>query len=409
MLDHDEGDLPFQPANITFTDVSYSVKSSISNDTIELLKGVDGYFVAGKMTALMGSSGAGKTTLMDVLALRKTSGELKGEIRLNGHLQNSNSFRRCTGYVEQFDFQSAQLTVKETIMFSSKMRLDRNDPVVTEAAILKFVDKTMKMLELHSIQDLVVGCGVGNGLSFEQKKRLGIAVEVAANPSILFLDEPTSGLDSSAAAIVMKGLKRIADSGRAVCATIHQPSVAIFNSFDNLLLLKRGGEVVFFGELGHESKKLIDYFEHFETTRKIRSNENPETWMLNTIGSGTKTSEASKMDYALAYDGSRLHRECLEKISEFCALKSDSNEIHFSTKYANDFWYQAKKVYSRLSKVYWRSPSYNRTRLIVGAVISLLFGSVYASQRVITSEIQLNSICNSIYISVLFLGKFPFL
>jgi ABC-type multidrug transport system ATPase subunit len=76
----------------------------------------------------------------------------------------------------------------------------------------------------------------------------------------------------------MRGLKRISDSGRTVCATIHQPSVAIFNSFDNLLLLKRGGEVVYFGELGEESSNLIEYFERFETTPKIRANENPATW-----------------------------------------------------------------------------------------------------------------------------------
>ncbi len=97
----DDVDLPFQVANLTFTGISYSVRSSDGTETIELLKGVDGYFAAGTMTALMGSSGAGKTTLMDVLALRKAGGEIGGEVRLNGHLQEANSFRRCTGYVEQ--------------------------------------------------------------------------------------------------------------------------------------------------------------------------------------------------------------------------------------------------------------------------------------------------------------------
>eukprot|EP00590_Aulacoseira_subarctica_P010535 CAMPEP_0172438396 /NCGR_PEP_ID=MMETSP1064-20121228/72776_1 /TAXON_ID=202472 /ORGANISM="Aulacoseira subarctica , Strain CCAP 1002/5" /LENGTH=153 /DNA_ID=CAMNT_0013186949 /DNA_START=620 /DNA_END=1082 /DNA_ORIENTATION=- len=149
------------------------------------------------MTALMGSSGAGKTTLMDVLALRKTSGEVKGEIRLNGHIQNPMSFRRCMAYAEQFDMQSPQLTVKETILFSAKMRLIRTN----ESTILDFVEKTMKLLELRSVQDCLVGSDNGIGLSFEQKKRLGIAVEVASNPSILFLDEPTSGLDASAAEV----------------------------------------------------------------------------------------------------------------------------------------------------------------------------------------------------------------
>ena len=131
---------------------------------------------------------AGKTTLMDVLALRKSSGEITGEVRLNGHLQESKSFRRCTGYVEQFDTQTPQLTIRETVAFSAKMRLDENDPAVTAESIESFVDQTLRMLELSAIQHYLVGSDLAGGLSFEQKKRLSIAVELAANPSIIFLD-----------------------------------------------------------------------------------------------------------------------------------------------------------------------------------------------------------------------------
>ena len=190
---------------------------------------------------------------MDVLSLRKTSGKVTGDIRINGHPQNSNSFRRVTGYVEQFDVQSPQLTIRETVEFSAKMRLDESIPM---KAKLKFVDLILAMLELDSIAGFLVGDDTG-GLSFEQKKRLSIAVELASNPSIIFLDEPTSGLDARAASVVMRSLRRIADRGVAVVATIHQPSVAIFNSFDSLLLLKSGGETVFFGELGEECCNLI--------------------------------------------------------------------------------------------------------------------------------------------------------
>ena len=131
---------------------------------------------------------AGKTTLMDVLALRKSSGEIAGEVRLNGHLQESKSFRRCTGYVEQFDTQTPQLSIRETVAFSAKMRLDENDPAVTTESIDSFVDQTLRMLELTAIQHYLVGSDLTGGLSFEQKKRLSIAVELAANPSIIFLD-----------------------------------------------------------------------------------------------------------------------------------------------------------------------------------------------------------------------------
>lgn len=131
---------------------------------------------------------------MDVLALRKSSGEIEGDIRLNGHPQEELGFRRCTGYVEQFDVQSAQLTIRETCEFSAKLRLESSAPEVTPESITKFVDQTLYMLELHEIQDLQVGDDDSGGLSFEQRKRLSIAVELVANPSIIFLDEPTSGL-----------------------------------------------------------------------------------------------------------------------------------------------------------------------------------------------------------------------
>lgn len=112
---------------------------------------------------------------MDVLALRKTSGDVSGEVCLNGHPQEEISFRRCTGYVEQFDVQSAQLTIRETIEFSAKLRLDESDPAVTTENIDKFVNQTLAMLELTNLQNLQVGTDAEGGLSFEQKKRLSIA------------------------------------------------------------------------------------------------------------------------------------------------------------------------------------------------------------------------------------------
>lgn len=176
-------------ATITFKDVSYVVTASTSKDKLHLLKGISGYFEKGKMTALMGSSGAGKTTLMDVLSLRKASGDVSGEIRINGFPQEADSFRRMSGYVEQFDTQSPQLTVRETVEFSAKMRLSDEIPMGTKQ---KFVDHVLEMLELDGISGFLVGSDSAGGLSFEQKKRLSIAVELASNPSVIFLDEPTS-------------------------------------------------------------------------------------------------------------------------------------------------------------------------------------------------------------------------
>lgn len=126
-----------------------------------------------------------QTTLMDVIALRKTSGTITGEVKLNGHLQEADSFRRCSGYVYQFDSQTPQLTVRETVLFSARLRLDSGVPDSTKE---KFVDQVLQMMELTSLADTLVGDDESGGLSFEQGKRLSIAVELAASPSILFLD-----------------------------------------------------------------------------------------------------------------------------------------------------------------------------------------------------------------------------
>jgi ABC-type multidrug transport system ATPase subunit/ABC-type multidrug transport system permease subunit len=342
---------------------------------------------------------------MDVLSLRKTTGQVSGDVRLNGHPQEEGIFRRCTGYVEQFDVQTAALTIRETCEFSAKLRLDSTDPAVTKESMSKFIDQTLDMLELTHIQSFQVGSDATGGLSFEQKKRLSIAVELSANPSIIFLDEPTSGLDARAAAIVMRGLKRVALTGRAVCATIHQPSISIFNSFDTLLLLKRGGEAVFYGNLGVDSCNLISYFQNYDSTTLIQPGENPATWMLTTIGAGSgATGKTQQFDYAASYSDSLLHKDCMDKIAEINATVSDAGLISFRTKFATSKATQLKVVLSRAWKVYWRSPSYNRTRIITSVLLSLLIGSVYVSNQVPTNEADMTSRVTTIFLSYIIIA-----
>ena len=340
---------------------------------------------------------------MDVLSLRKNSGEIVGDVRLNGHPQEELSFRRCTGYVEQFDVQSAALTIRETCEFSAKLRLESTDPSVTEETTKQFIDQTLEMLELTNIENFQVGSDAAGGLSFEQKKRLSIAVELVANPSIIFLDEPTSGLDARAASIVMRGLKRVALTGRAVCATIHQPSIAIFNSFDTLLLLKRGGEVVFYGDLGEESCNLIDYFQQYEKTIPIQGGENPATWMLTTIGAGSSAS-GNQFDYAGAYAESLYRKECMEKIASIEKAVKEDELVTFPSKFATTKSTQNSVVLKRALTVYWRSPTYNRTRIITSVLLSLLIGSIYVSNRTPANENDMNSRVTTIYMSFLIIA-----
>ena len=177
-----------------------------------------------------------------MIALRKRSGKITGEVFLNGFEQDPISFRRCSGYVEQFDVQSPELTVRETVLFSARLRLDTRN-MRSEDQIDSYVDHIIDDVELSELSGSLVGSGDGAGLSFEQKKRLSIAVELAASPSILFLDEvsfgmiidfdaicsgshllpkPTSGLDARSALLVVRLLRKICNSGRTIVATVSQ-------------------------------------------------------------------------------------------------------------------------------------------------------------------------------------------
>lgn len=209
-----ETNISFKPVALTFEDICYDVKASTGGETLRLLSNIDGAFRTGRMCALMGSSGAGKTTLMDVIALRKTTGNVEGDVRLNGYPQDPIAFRRwyvsrliwastlsiivsrrfasqSSGYVEQFNTLTPQLTVCETVLFSARLRLDALK-VETDELKRAFVDQVLKTLELTPLADVLVGSADEGGLSFEQRKRLSIAVELAASPSILFLDEVSS-------------------------------------------------------------------------------------------------------------------------------------------------------------------------------------------------------------------------
>ena len=241
--DHTDGDdndlqspiIPFEPVSFAFKNVWYTVQLK-DGEELDLLRGVDGCFEPGTVTALMGSSGAGKTTLLDVLAGRKNTGTIKGAISVNGSPKEEKSFRKVMAYVEQFDSLSPNDTAREAIEFSAWLRLPPDTPTESRLA---WVESVIDMLELRPLENRLIGSNA-SGFSFEQRKRLSIGVELAANPSILFLDEPTSGLDSRAAQVVIRSIKRVASSGRSVVCTIHQPSVFIFNSFESLLLLRRG-------------------------------------------------------------------------------------------------------------------------------------------------------------------------
>ncbi|MFS8034983.1 putative ABC-type sulfate transporter [Helianthus anomalus] len=270
---------------------------------LQLLKDVSGAFRPGILNALIGVTGAGKTTLMDVLAGRKTGGHIEGNIFVSGYSKNQSTFARVSGYCEQNDIHSPNVTVYESLLYSAWLRLSSEVDTSTRKM---FVDELMELVELHPLRNGIVGLPGVNGLTIEQRKRLTIAVELVANPSIIFLDEPTSGLDARSSAIVMCTIRNTVDTGRTVVCTIHQPSIDIFESFDELLLMKIGGQIIYAGPLGDRSHKLVEYFEAISGVPKIKNGYNPATWVLEVTSSSAEIQ--LNFDYAQIYGNSTLYQ-----------------------------------------------------------------------------------------------------
>ncbi|XP_078148909.1 ABC transporter G family member 36-like [Carex rostrata] len=399
--------LPFTPLSLTFDEIKYSVDmpqemkaQGMEEDRLVLLKNVSGSFRPGILTALMGVSGAGKTTLMDVLAGRKTGGYIEGSITISGYPKKQETFARISGYCEQFDIHSPHVTVYESLVFSAWLRLS---PDVDSETRKMFVEEVMELVELHPLRDFIVGLPGVNGLSTEQRKRLTIAVELVANPSIIFMDEPTSGLDARAAAIVMRTVRNTVNTGRTVVCTIHQPSIDIFEAFDELFLLKRGGEEIYVGPLGRRSSELIEYFEAVPGVPKIKDGYNPATWMLE-VTSGAQE-EAHGVEFSQLYKNSELYKRNKALISDLSVSPPGSSDLHFLTQYSQPFFTQCMACLWKQHLSYWRNPSYTAVRFFFTLFCALLLGSIFwqLGKKTKTQTDLINSL-GSMYIATLFIG-----
>ncbi|KAF8696860.1 hypothetical protein HU200_036499 [Digitaria exilis] len=371
--------LPFTPLSLTFNNIKYFVDMpqemrthGVVEDRLELLKGVSGSFRPGVLTALMGVSGAGKTTLMDVLAGRKTSGYIEGNISISGYPKRQETFARVSGYCEQNDIHSPQVTVYESLLFSAWLRLPRDVDLNTRKM---FIEEVMELVELRPLRNALVGLPGVNGLSTEQRKRLTIAVELVANPSIIFMDEPTSGLDARAAAIVMRTVRNTVDTGRTVVCTIHQPSIDIFEAFD----------------------------EGIQGVRKIKDGYNPATWMLEITTAFQE--QTLGVDFSDLYKKSELYQRNMALIQEFSEPAAGSSDLHFRNQYSQSFLVQCLACLWKQNLSYWRNPAYNAVRLFSTTVIALIFGTVFwdLGGKMGQSQDLFNAM-GSMYAAVMFLG-----
>ncbi|THH33132.1 hypothetical protein EUX98_g1017 [Antrodiella citrinella] len=346
----------------TFTWESINYTVPVPGGDLRLLHDVYGYVKPGTLTALMGASGAGKTTCLDVLAQRKNIGVVSGSMLVDGRPLASD-FARGTAYAEQMDVHEGSATVREAMRFSAHLRQPASVPVEEKDA---YVEEMIELLELQDLADAIVIT-----LGVEARKRLTIGVELASRPELLlFLDEPTSGLDGQSAWNLVRFLRKLASTGQAILCTIHQPSSLLFESFDRLLLLERGGETVYFGDIGPDSGVLRSYFARHGAL--CPSNVNPAEYMLDAIGAGLAPRVGDKdwKDVWLESPEYSRMRDEIEVIKRD-ALARPEEVKQKETTYASPIWYQLKEVVLRNNRALWRSPAYVFSRLFVHAFISL--------------------------------------
>ncbi|KAL3750972.1 hypothetical protein ACJRO7_011884 [Eucalyptus globulus] len=269
---------------IAFKDLTLTLKGKKKH----LLRCVTGKISPGRVSAVMGPSGAGKTTFLSALAGKVTGCTKSGMILINGKVESIHSYKRIIGFVPQDDIVHGNLTVEENLWFSARCRLSADLPKAEKVLV---VERVIESLGLQAVRDSLVGTVEKRGISGGQRKRVNVGLEMVMEPSLLILDEPTSGLDSSSSLLLLRALRREALEGVNISMVVHQPSYALFRMFDDLILLAKGGLIVYHGSV----KKVEEYFSSLGIT--VPERVNPPDHYIDILEGIVKPSTSSGVNY----------------------------------------------------------------------------------------------------------------
>lgn len=306
-------------------------------------------------------------------------GVISGDMLVDGKPRDD-SFQRKTGYAQQQDLHLSTSTVREALTFSALLRQPAH---VSHQEKTDYVEEVIKLLDMSEYADAVVGVP-GEGLNVEQRKRLTVGVELAAKPALLlFLDEPTSGLDSQTSWAILDLLDKLKKNGQAILCTIHQPSAMLFQRFDRLLFLARGGRTVYYGDVGHNSEILVDYF--------VRNGgppcppaANPAEWMLEVIGAAPGSH--TDIDWHQAWRNSPEYAEVQRHLDELQSERSQTEALQRTAsaqkredtaayrEFAAPFGLQLRETTRRVFQQFWRTPSYIYSKIALCVSSALFIG-----------------------------------
>lgn len=343
-----------------------------------LLKNVTGVAYSGELLAVLGSSGAGKTTLMNALCFRSPSGikiSSTSVRALNGVPTTSEKLRSQCAYVQQDDLFIPSLTCKEHLIFQAMLRMGRN--VSYQQKIIR-VNEVLNELSLRKCANTLIGSpGRIKGLSGGERKRLSFASETLTDPHLLLCDEPTSGLDSFMAHSVLQVLKKLASKGKTIIITIHQPSSELYSMFDKILLIAEG-RTAFLGT----PNQATEFFDQLGVPCPV--NYNPADYFVQVL--------------AIAPNKEQECRGTIKKICDSFAVSAIAEEINAeASRLATDediASRQSNKIQrfraSWLTQFYaitWRAwlsvlkePMLVKVRLSQTIMVSLLIGVIFYGQ-----------------------------
>lgn len=388
---------------VVFRDICYSIRSQDPKTSKimekSILKNIHGTFEPGRCTAIMGASGAGKTSLLNVLAGHFTQGSMTGQITVNGQPFDHHRIQRMSGFVHQDDVILDTMTVTEALNMSAHLRLPDSVP---ESEKQQRVDEIIALLRLHKVKDTVIGGKFVKGCSGGEKRRVSVGMEMVTNPPLLFLDEPTTGLDTYTAYSLIQLLRRVARLySRTIVFTIHQPSSEIFHLFDDLLLLADGqtmyhgpaaGAVDHFNALHYPCPDFVNPADFIFTNVLYTLKNTMEYRGVQTGGalpdSDWSRKQKDKFDQQQAEEKKRIeglldawqHSDAYEKLMKQVNsptpgyVPSDSELRHFST---SSFATQFRLLFNRSWRNQQRNRMLSQAQFVQTTVIATIVGLIY--------------------------------
>ncbi|CAD5212259.1 unnamed protein product [Bursaphelenchus okinawaensis] len=341
----------------------------------QVLNNVSGVAEPGEILAIMGESGAGKTTLLNVLMqqnLRKL--QIAGEVEINGEAVSKYELKKMSAYVQQHDLFVGSIKVKEQLVFSAKMRMGRK---YTNAQKMERVNEVIEKMGLTNCQNTVIGQRFQKSISLGEKKRLAFASELITDPSIMFCDEPTSGLDAFMAKQVIISLRKMADEGRTIVITIHQPSSQIFEMFHKVCFMGMGKVIYlgpatkvtkFFAKVGYPMADYTNPAEHAIKSLAVKEGEEKHACQQ-------RVEEVAKM-YEESPMAEKYRARICDPVSEK-RVKLGNQDVRDRPTFAAPWYTQLLCLTKRSAMCILRDPFILKLRIIQIALTAVIVGTIY--------------------------------